>query len=156
MPKGFGSLTPERRREISSAGGKAAHAAGTAHRFSSQEAKAAGRIGGLKARKRQLALDALATPPASAEEDGHSTPGGPPWGTATEPPPVTHVDPSTHPVHGRWLEEPGCYEDGTLERVTEPPPPAAPTEPAPAPADPQAALDAAEIQRVYDEAMARL
>jgi uncharacterized protein len=123
MPKGFGSLTPERRREISSAGGKAAHAAGTAHRFSSQEAKAAGRIGGLKARKRQLALDALATPPASAEENGHSTPGGPPWGSATEPPP-----------------------------------PAAPTEPAPAltESDPaQTALDAIEIQRVYDEAMAR-
>jgi uncharacterized protein len=86
MPKGFGSLTPERRREISSAGGKAAHAAGTAHRFSSQEAKAAGRIGGLKARKRQLALDALATPPVTYADCPATEP--PPPAAPTEPTPA--------------------------------------------------------------------
>jgi general stress protein YciG len=46
MPRGFGALTPERRREISSKGGKAAHVKGTAHEFDAEEARAAGRKGG--------------------------------------------------------------------------------------------------------------
>lgn len=44
--RGFASLTPEQRRAIASAGGKAAHAQGTAHRFNSEEATEAGRKGG--------------------------------------------------------------------------------------------------------------
>ncbi len=44
--RGFASLSPERRFEISSKGGKAAHAKGTAHQFTSEEAKIAGRKGG--------------------------------------------------------------------------------------------------------------
>jgi uncharacterized protein len=43
----FAKLPPEQRQAISSAGGKAAHAAGRAHQFTSEEAKAAGRKGGL-------------------------------------------------------------------------------------------------------------
>lgn len=39
--KGFASLSPERRREIASQGGKAAHTYGTAHRFTSDEARKA-------------------------------------------------------------------------------------------------------------------
>jgi general stress protein YciG len=46
MPQGFAALTPERRREISSKGGKAAHQKGTAHEFASEEAREAGRKGG--------------------------------------------------------------------------------------------------------------
>lgn len=51
---GFASLTPEQRSEIARRGGKAAHAAGTAHKFAagSEEAREAGRRGGL-ARKAQ-------------------------------------------------------------------------------------------------------
>jgi uncharacterized protein len=45
-PKGFAALTPEKRREIASKGGKAAHAKGTAHEFDSEEARSAGRKGG--------------------------------------------------------------------------------------------------------------
>ena len=44
--RGFALLSVERRRELASAGGRAAHAAGTAHEFTSDEARAAGRIGG--------------------------------------------------------------------------------------------------------------
>lgn len=36
-----------KRREIASKGGKAAHRKGTAHEFTSEEARAAGRAGGL-------------------------------------------------------------------------------------------------------------
>lgn len=42
--RGFASMDPNKQREIASEGGKAAHAAGTAHEFTSQEAREAGRM----------------------------------------------------------------------------------------------------------------
>lgn len=45
-PRGFAAISKERVQEIASKGGKAAHAAGTAHRFSHDEAVAAGKKGG--------------------------------------------------------------------------------------------------------------
>jgi len=44
--RGFASMDPQRQREIASQGGRAAHEKGTAHEFSSEEARAAGRKGG--------------------------------------------------------------------------------------------------------------
>jgi general stress protein YciG len=44
--RGFAVMEPGRQREIASKGGKAAHEKGTAHRWSEQEAKEAGRKGG--------------------------------------------------------------------------------------------------------------
>lgn len=44
--RGFAAMAPDLVREISRKGGKAAHAAGTAHEFTSDEARAAGRKGG--------------------------------------------------------------------------------------------------------------
>jgi uncharacterized protein len=43
---GFASMNPDRQGEIASLGGKAAHAKETAHRWTSAEARAAGKIGG--------------------------------------------------------------------------------------------------------------
>jgi general stress protein YciG len=40
--RGFASMDPERQREIASEGGKAAHEKGTAHEFTSDEARKAG------------------------------------------------------------------------------------------------------------------
>lgn len=45
--KGFATLDKDRRRAIASLGGKAAHKKGTAHQWTSQEARDAGRKGGL-------------------------------------------------------------------------------------------------------------
>lgn len=45
--RGFAGMSAERQREIASAGGKAAHAKGTAHQFTPDEAKEAGRKGGI-------------------------------------------------------------------------------------------------------------
>jgi len=45
--RGFAALNPERQKEIARQGGIAAHVKGTAHQFTSEEAKAAGRKGGL-------------------------------------------------------------------------------------------------------------
>lgn len=44
--RGFASMSAEKQREISSKGGKAAHAKGAAHQFTPLEAKEAGRLGG--------------------------------------------------------------------------------------------------------------
>lgn len=46
-PRGFATMSKEKIREISSKGGKTAHAMGTAHQFTPAEAAAAGRKGGL-------------------------------------------------------------------------------------------------------------
>jgi len=44
--RGFASMSPERQREIASKGGRAAHEKGTAHEWTADEARAAGRKGG--------------------------------------------------------------------------------------------------------------
>jgi len=46
--RGFSSLPPEKQKEVAAKGGRAAHAAGTAHKFSSAEAIEAGKKGGHK------------------------------------------------------------------------------------------------------------
>jgi general stress protein YciG len=51
---GFASLTPTRRREISAQGGKAAHQQGAAHEWTVDEARAAGKKGGMARRTRAV------------------------------------------------------------------------------------------------------
>lgn len=46
-------MDPERQKEIASKGGRAAHEKGTAHEFNSEEARAAGRKGGMARGERQ-------------------------------------------------------------------------------------------------------
>lgn len=44
--RGFASMSAEKQREIASKGGRAAHEKGTAHEWTADEARAAGRKGG--------------------------------------------------------------------------------------------------------------
>jgi uncharacterized protein len=44
--RGFASMSPEKQREIASKGGRAAHEKGTAHEWTAEEARNAGRKGG--------------------------------------------------------------------------------------------------------------
>ena len=44
--RGFAAMDAAKQREIASKGGRAAHEKGTAHEFTSEEARAAGRKGG--------------------------------------------------------------------------------------------------------------
>ena len=44
--RGFASMSPEKQREIASKGGRAAHQKGTAHEWTPDEARNAGRKGG--------------------------------------------------------------------------------------------------------------
>lgn len=47
-PRGFAAMTPETHKSVASKGGRAAHSLGVAHKFSKEEASAAGRLGGRK------------------------------------------------------------------------------------------------------------
>ena len=49
--RGFAAMSPETQRRIASEGGKASHASGRGHRFSADEARDAGRKGGLVSRR---------------------------------------------------------------------------------------------------------
>lgn len=42
--RGFASMDPEQQREIAAEGGRAAHASGNAHEFTSEEAREAGKL----------------------------------------------------------------------------------------------------------------
>lgn len=50
--RGFAAMDPAKQREIASKGGRAAHQKGTAHEFTSEEARVAGRKGGEASRNR--------------------------------------------------------------------------------------------------------
>ncbi len=49
--RGFASMSAEKQREIARKGGQAAHARGTAHEFTADEARAAGKKGGERVSK---------------------------------------------------------------------------------------------------------
>jgi general stress protein YciG len=50
--RGFASMDPAKQKQIASKGGKAAHKKGTAHKWTSEEARVAGQLGGRARQKR--------------------------------------------------------------------------------------------------------
>lgn len=52
--RGFAAMSPEKRREIASLGGKTAQITGKGHRWTSDTAKVAGKKGGLAPRQRRM------------------------------------------------------------------------------------------------------
>jgi general stress protein YciG len=52
--RGFASMDRNRQKDIASKGGKAAHQKGTAHEWTSEEARDAGRKGGVASHRRKL------------------------------------------------------------------------------------------------------
>lgn len=64
--RGFASMDPNKQREIASKGGRAAHAKGTAHEFTSDEARVAGRKGGEAVSRDRAHMSAI------GREGGHS------------------------------------------------------------------------------------
>ena len=68
--RGFAAMDREKQRQIASMGGKAAHAKGAAHEFTSAEAREAGRKGGLNSHGRKNAAAAAA---AAAAQNGASS-----------------------------------------------------------------------------------
>ena len=70
--RGFASMSPEKQREIASKGGRAAHQKGTAHEWTSEEARSAGRKGGQISRGGR---GRLADPAGSSVDEGQPTAG---------------------------------------------------------------------------------
>ena len=85
--RGFASMDRAKQREIASKGGKAAHQKGTAHEWTSEEARDAGRKGGIASHQRrreqtggQSAESAVAMDRSSSmgwSSDGHSSSASP-------------------------------------------------------------------------------
>jgi general stress protein YciG len=79
--RGFASMDRSKQKEIASKGGKAAHQKGTAHEWTSEEAREAGRKGGIASHQRRRArmtegpsgMSAVGTS-GSASADEISTP----------------------------------------------------------------------------------
>ena len=57
--KGFGAIDPEKQRQIASLGGRTSHKKGTAHEWNPEEARKAGRKGGLAATLKRREKKAL-------------------------------------------------------------------------------------------------
>ena len=72
-PRGFAAMDRSKVSEIASKGGKAAHAAGTAHQFSTDEARAAGRKGGVAPHVRR-GRGPRTQPPSSGQPSGTGEP----------------------------------------------------------------------------------
>jgi general stress protein YciG len=68
--RGFAAMDPRKVSEIASKGGKAAHRAGTAHEFTPEEAREAGRKGGYAthAKRKAAGTSSAPPPPRSSEE----------------------------------------------------------------------------------------
>ena len=66
--RGFASMSPEKQREIASKGGRAAHQKGTAHEWTSEEARQAGRKGGQVSRGGRGRLIVPSEPPMVGAE----------------------------------------------------------------------------------------
>ena len=78
--RGFASMSPEKQREIASKGGRAAHEKGTAHEWTADEARSAGRKGGQVSRGGRGRLIVPSEPvPAGAADQSMSSdhPGAP-------------------------------------------------------------------------------
>lgn len=84
--RGFASMDPSRQREIASKGGRAAHEKGTAHEWSSDEARVAGQKGGIAVSRDRAHMAAIgreggesrsrASRQARTEGQGNASPSG--------------------------------------------------------------------------------
>jgi uncharacterized protein len=71
--RGFASMDRNKQRDIASKGGKAAHQKGTAHEWTSEEAREAGRKGGMASHRRKQEQQGQ-TPDAGPEMPPDSNP----------------------------------------------------------------------------------
>jgi general stress protein YciG len=72
--RGFASMDRGKQKEIASKGGKAAHEKGTAHEWTSEEAREAGRKGGMASHRRKQEQAAATSSPdesqSATQEEG--------------------------------------------------------------------------------------
>jgi general stress protein YciG len=88
--RGFASMDTEKQREIARKGGRAAHEKGTAHEFTSDEARAAGRKGGERVsanREHMSRIGRLGGKTSAGRRQGGSANGGGAGGGGNAPEP---------------------------------------------------------------------
>ncbi len=90
--RGFASMDMSKQREIASKGGRAAHAKGTAHEFTSDEARLAGRKGGEAVSRDRAHMSAI------GREGGHSR------GRTRQPLPGDNASVSTNTSSGSGID----------------------------------------------------
>jgi general stress protein YciG len=76
--RGFASMDRSKQREIASKGGKAAHQKGTAHEWTSEEAREAGRKGGMASHRRKQqpsSGDEMSSPSSEAPDQNRGSGG---------------------------------------------------------------------------------
>ena len=81
--RGFASMDRAKQREIASKGGKAAHQKGTAHDWTSDEARDAGRKGGIASHQRRR--EQTGDPSAESAVAMERTDSGSSFGSSIEP-----------------------------------------------------------------------
>lgn len=75
--RGFASMDPQRQREIASEGGKAAHLKGTAHEFTSEEARRAGSMShGNRQSAQSAPSDQMRSDTSAGNKQGATRPAG--------------------------------------------------------------------------------
>lgn len=75
--RGFASMDPQRQREIASEGGKAAHEKGTAHEFTSEEARRAGSMShGNRQAAQSSSRSGTASDKVASKQEGSKQGGG--------------------------------------------------------------------------------
>jgi len=80
--RGFASMDRAKQREIASKGGKAAHQKGTAHEWTSEEARDAGRKGGIASHQRRRGQNQPETDRGTGADGEH-----PQWNSGAPPDP---------------------------------------------------------------------
>ena len=73
--RGFASMDRAKQREIASKGGKAAHQKGTAHEWTSEEARDAGRKGGIASHRRRREQMGSGSGTDTADDRGNTNTG---------------------------------------------------------------------------------
>jgi general stress protein YciG len=71
--RGFAAMDRERQRAIASEGGRAAHQKGTAHEFSPEEAREAGRKGGMAVSGNRAHMSAIGRKGAEARRSANQS-----------------------------------------------------------------------------------
>jgi hypothetical protein len=85
--RGFAAMSREKQREIARRGGRAAHQKGTAHEFNADEARAAGRKGGVTVSKNREHMSRIGRAGGLSSRAGRRT-------AVSRPPTESHDQPS--------------------------------------------------------------
>jgi general stress protein YciG len=92
--RGFASMDREKQREIARKGGKAAHEKGTAHEFTADEARAAGRKGGERVSSDRAHMSKIGRLGGKSSAGRRGSPSAPEAGASTDVPGTDVQEPS--------------------------------------------------------------